>query len=68
MRMILLLGLVAGCRSTGERCNDVYMQSIRARIYEGADSTERVRIGPLPPPRPSDAAWYAEHCFEGRAR
>lgn len=35
----------------------------------------RVRIGgdtaqlqPQPPPRPSDLAWYAENCYEGKPR
>ncbi|MGH7582685.1 MAG: hypothetical protein ACREL5_05625 [Gemmatimonadales bacterium] len=23
---------------------------------------------PSPPPRPSDVAWYSEHCFRGEAR
>ena len=42
---------------TPSRCHDIYLQDASAQL-----STSHA------PVRPSDAAWYNEHCFEGKPR
>lgn len=57
MRMLWLLGLMllVGCEPAADRCRRI--------LYEQA-------VGSTggPPPRPSDQAWYAEHCWNGKPR
>lgn len=69
MRLLFpCVALLAGCQSTDGRCRDVLLQSFSSRVYAESDSAERAALGPQAPPRPSDLAWYAEHCFEGKPR
>ena len=58
MRILVALvtsALLGGCQTTNKRCQEIRLEAA---------------VGQLggTPPKPSDEAWYAEHCFEGRSR
>lgn len=63
------------------RIAEIVADADQYRVRSGADRWERQRAAgtitdaqyldstkTVPPPTPSDAAWYAEHCWEGEPR
>jgi hypothetical protein len=70
MRLLAFASLftLAGCQATADRCRDIYLQSFSNRVYEQADSADQAKLGPQPPPRPSDVRWHDEHCWQGEPR
>lgn len=74
MRILVpfLLLCLAACESTDHRCLNIAVQQIESATSASADARAR-RTGTTtnivtPPPRPSELAWSAEHCFNGHAR
>ena len=58
MRGLLVVGclVLSGCQNTEDRCRSVFIERYSAEVGAG------------PEIRPSDEAWYREHCVNAKPR
>lgn len=54
--VLLAIGYWLSRESTADRCSRVGVEQVISGLGTG------------PTPRPSDAGWYAEHCWQGKPR